>query len=176
MPISSCHLTCSARSYLASSTNDEAPHDTILSHLLLVTPSLSASHRAISYEHIIFNNTNIQPLHIYYNLFFILLSPKHNITVTCKVTPCSLVDKYQHPEKPAASTFNHVLPSVLHFLKQLVSEEKNKTEHWLPYCYCAMQQSILVSQLATCYSILDLTSVQCFVLRNTMGITVSLFF
>ena len=45
------------------------------------------------------------------------------------MTPCGLVDKYQHPEEPAAYTFSHVLPSVLQrFLKQLVSEARNKTD------------------------------------------------
>jgi hypothetical protein len=137
-----------------------------------VSHSVLGSYRTIKYENRKFNNTNTEPLHICYILLFILLSPKHNITVTCKVTPCGLVDKYQHPEEPAASTFNHVLPSVLHFLKQLVSEVRNKTDVNALLLFCNATEhygltvgncySILVWQLATCYSILVWQMATCY--------------
>lgn len=88
------------------------------------------------------------------------------------MTPCGLVHKYQQPEKPAASTFNHVLHSVTHFLKQPLSEVRNKTDvtGLLLFCNATEHSGLTVGIL---YSILNLTSVQCFLLGNTMGIKMS---
>jgi len=82
------------------------------------------------------------------------------------------VSQYQHPEEPAASTFNHILPSVLHFLNQLVSEVRNKTDVTGLLLFCNTTEHAGLTD-GILYSILNLTNVQCFVLGNTMGITVS---